>query len=196
MLVQWLSREGIDNQEFDYCMELLRNKATPNANGLCIERSLRKAASQDRSPRFGSLTLRVSGSVGRMIATSPEHAYLVTNVAAIMTYHDVKYTEKAICNIVLDTSDHKHGIVAPYDIRRIRIKPVVGKVVDSIALTIVSSGHTLEGLPKELEYLCPHTSGYEVFAATISTIQKHQVLCIILSTDVFYADITMWLLSH
>jgi hypothetical protein len=196
MLVHWLSLKGIDNQEFDYCMELLRNKAAPNANGLCIQRSLRKAASQDRLRMFGSLALGVFGSVGRMIATSPEHAYLVTTVAAIMTYHDVEYAEKAICNIVLDTGDHKHGIVAPYDIRRIRIKPVVEKVVDSIALTIVNSGHTLEGLPKELEHLCSHTSGYEVFAATISTIQRHQALCIVLSTDVFYADITMWFLSH
>jgi len=196
MLVQWLARERIDDREFCYCMEILGNKAAPNTNGLCIQRGLQKADSRNRARKFGSLALGVSGSVGRMIASSPEHAYLVTTVAAIMEHHDVIYAEKAICNMVLDTSDHKHGIVAPYDIRRVRIKPVVEKVIDSIALTIVNSGYTVEGLPKELKHICPHTSGYEVFAATISTIQIHSAPSIVLSMDVFYADITLWFLSH
>lgn len=131
-----------------------------------------------------------------MIASTPEYSYLVTTVAAIMAYHDVIYAEKAICNMVLDPGGHQHGIIAPYDVRKTRIKPVVEKVVDSIALTIVNSGHALEGLPKELQHICPHASGYEVFAATIATVQRHNSPSLVLSTNVLYAEIALWLLSH
>lgn len=195
-LVQWLAREKIDRQEFEYCMGILRDKATPNDRGLHIQRSIQKAESLSSARKLASLSLGASGSVGRMIASSPEYAYLVTTLAAVMADHDVTFAGKVICNMVLDPGGHQHGIIAPYDVRKIRIKPVVEKVVGSIALTIVNSGHALEDLPAELKEYCAHVSGWEVFAATIATVQKHSSPAIVINTDVLYADILLWLLSH
>lgn len=43
MLVQWLVREKIDDREFQYYMDILRDKAAPNTFGLHVQRSIQEA---------------------------------------------------------------------------------------------------------------------------------------------------------
>jgi hypothetical protein len=195
-LLQWLAREKIDKREFEYCMDIIRDKFSPNSEGLCIQRSIQKADQKWRTKKLASLSLGISGSIGRMMASSPEYAYLVTTVAIVLEYHTISFAEKALCSMVLDSEEHRNDGYPAYDVRKTRIRPVIEKVVESIALTIVNSGHALNGFPKELESICPHSIAHDVFAKTTACIQKHRSTSIIMSTEVFPADIVMWLLNH
>lgn len=174
MLLQWLARERIDKNEFEYCMGILSAKATPNSRGECIQQSIQKADSRSHSRKLVSLSLGVPRSIGRMMAYTPEFVYIVTTVAAVLEYHSLAYAKRLICTFAVDKGDHKHGLRIQYDIRNTRIKPVVDKVVESIALTVVNTGHNLKGLPDELKHLCQHICGHILFAATISAIKRTQ----------------------
>jgi hypothetical protein len=111
------------------------------------------------------------GSIGRMMAADDNYLYLVTTVAVIMRYHTIEYATNALCNFVLDPGDSTDRVNPPYDVRKTRVKPVLNKIVNSIALNVVNSGHCLKDLPNELKNLCSHETEYLVFAATIASIQ-------------------------
>ena len=194
-LVRWLSRERIDDREFKYCMDLVAKKAFPNSHGLGIRDKL--GQTNNSVMKAASLILTVPGSIGRMMAFSTDYCYVVTTVATLMAHHNIPYIVNALCYIVLEPETQADGMRYPYTVRMTRIKPIITKVVESIALNVVNSGfsYSLGELPTELQGVCCHAATEDTFATVITRIENHSSN-ILIASDVFYADITLWILSH
>ena len=192
-LMKWLARGGISEREFNYCADLIRAKANPNLHGLELRQKLREAES--RLSKVASLSLDLSGSVGRMMVMDDDYCYVASTVMAMMSFHDLSFAERCLCNMAVDNNDFRLGPRYPCDLRRTRIKPVISKIVESVALDIANAGFDLQELPPELQVICGHVLEVDIFSAAIMTIQRAQCNVWIL-TDVFYVDLALWFLSH
>jgi hypothetical protein len=192
-LYTWIIRERIPESAFNYCAELVVGVTHPNEYGLQLRDNLAKPTS--KTTRFGGLNINLAGSVGRLMSFDIDYCYMVTTVAVVMEFHDMTFATNVPCNMALDKGAHDEIVDYPYDIRRTRIKPVITKIVDSIALNVVNSGHRLQSLPDELQDLCIHVADPETFAAVIMTVQRVRENIVLLS-DVLYGDIVAWLIAH
>ena len=193
-LIRWLARERLYETEFNYCASLTQDTAHPNEYGLSIRQEI-QAANQSTRNRIAGLTLAVPGSVGRAMAFDPSLCWMVTTVAVLMKYHDLPFATKVICYMALDKGGHDYGVDYPYDVKRTRIAPVVGKIVDSIALNVVNTGKPLRGLPKSLCDLCNHSTDDCTFSAVVMSIQRNQGN-MLMDCNALFGDIVVWLLAH
>jgi hypothetical protein len=200
-IVKWLSRELIEEREFEYCISRVTGLAHPNDGGQKIRQSLSR--SNFKVKKLAGLNLVMAGSVGRMMAFDPDLAYLVSTVAATLAYHDMKWATDAICYMTTDTKErlrslpYEKGIHHPYDTGRARIKPVVEKIVSSIALNVVNSGYDFrQDMPRELAKCCIHTSQSGVFAAVVMAVVHETERDLMLYSSKLFGDIFLWLLVH
>lgn len=120
---------------------------------------------------------------------------MVTTVAVAMEFHDLPFASTVLYNMALDKGGHEEGVDYPYDIRKTRIKPVVAKIVDSIALNVVNSGHRLQPLLDELDGACVHVTDPVTFAAVSMAVRRASE-DIVLLCDVLYGDVVAWLMAH
>ncbi|CZR59515.1 uncharacterized protein PAC_09407 [Phialocephala subalpina] len=192
-LYTWIVRERIPESAFNYCAELVTCVTHPNEYGLQLRDNLAKPTS--KTTKISGLNINLAGSVGRLMSFDIDYCYMVTTVAVVMEFHDMAFASTVLCNMALDKGGHDGGVVYPYDIRRTRIKPVITKIVDSIALNVVNCGHTLQALPDELQGLCIHVTDPETFAAVIMAVQR-ATENIVLLCDVLYGDVIAWLIAH
>lgn len=144
-VLQWLARERIEKAEYIYCVEQAAGITFPNEDGLQLRQKILN--SERRLQKVAGLKLVMSGAVGRSLALDPAYCYMVSTVAAIMTHHDYEYTVDALCEMIADRGRREAGVNYSYSIHRIRLKPVLSKIVESIALNVVNAGHDLGGLP-------------------------------------------------
>lgn len=194
-LARWMARECILESEFGYFQNLARGVTFPNDSGLRIRHMLLEAIPKFK--KIGGLHLLNSGSIGRMLAFDPEYCYMVSTVSVLLAYHDIPFAASVLCNMALD-----HGVdrqekanVNSYDIRRTRLRPVMDKVVQSIALNVVNSGHDLRGLPFDFENNCIHCLQDTTLSAAIMAIERTEG-DVLVRCDHFLADLFVWLLNH
>ncbi|KAI9858618.1 MAG: hypothetical protein M1813_007423 [Trichoglossum hirsutum] len=192
-VIQWLVRERIDKTEYIYCVERVRGLTYPNEYGLQIQQKLSRV--EARVAKVAGIDLIMSGSVGRLMAFDTECCYMVTTVAAIMAFHDHLFATETLTRMVLDTGGHEDRIQYPYSVHMTRLKPVLSKIVESIALNVVNSGHDLGTLPDAFANLCNHVLNPPEFAAVVMAIQrsKNDVL---LYCGQLPGDILVWLMTH
>ena len=170
--VKWLARERLSETEFDYCITLMHGLIVPNENGLEIRRKLSAGSVGTGSRRLCGLPLTFEGSIGRMMAFNPDFVYMVTTVAATMVYHPPEYAVDVLCNMAVDKpkgpEDHVHenGVRQIYTPQKARLRPVLTKIVESIAFTIINLGKDIGNLPDEFKGCCVHVLSASVFAAT------------------------------
>ncbi|KAL6722205.1 hypothetical protein ACLMJK_001312 [Lecanora helva] len=191
--VQWLARERIDKSEFKYCIDQARGLTYPNSHGLQIRTSLMDC--ENKYAKVSGLKLIQSGSVGRWMAFDMDYCYMVTTVAAIMIHHEYQFAADALCNMIVDDENQDHSGGKSYNIRKTRLKPVLSKIVESIALNVVNSGHGVEPLPREVADLCVHITSASAFAAVVMAVQRSSN-DILLYCGRFHGDIFVWLISH
>ncbi|OCL14375.1 hypothetical protein AOQ84DRAFT_406241 [Glonium stellatum] len=199
-MMKWLARERIDEAEFEYCTIQTRGLTIPNERGMKIREKL--AYTNPQIKKLGGLNLTLAGSLGRMMAFDTELTYMVTTVAAVMAYHDQKFAVDALCYMVQDTKErheagaHKKGINYPYSVHRARLRPVVGKITESIALNVVNSGHHFRDIPEELEKFCIHTVNPSTFSAVVMATVRQSESDVLLYSGRFYGDVFLWLQVH
>jgi hypothetical protein len=192
-LYSWLVRERIHEAEYNYCTGLISAIAHPNDHGLQLRDSLTKVPPGTR--KLGGLNVSQAGSVGRLMAFDIDYCYVVTTVAVVMEFHDMNFASTVLSNMALDKGGHQEGVDYPYDIKRTRIKPVITKIVDSIALNVVNSGHKLKALPDELSGQCVHVTDPGAFAAVSMAVQRASEDLVLLC-DVLYGDLVAWIIAH
>ena len=83
-VVEWLAREKLDKSSYDYAINLSRGAAYPNERGLEIQQHIKR--SEARIIKADGFQLARSGSIGRWLAFSDDHCYLVTTVAAVSRF--------------------------------------------------------------------------------------------------------------
>ena len=167
-VAKWLARERIANTEFQYCLAQARAITFPNENGLQIRQSLLK--SESRFKTISGLPLIQSGSVGRWTAFDADFCYMFTIVAAVMVHHEFKYAADVLCSMIVDGEGTQERVEASYSIRKTRLRPVLLKIVESIALNVVNSGDDLGLLPDPFANLCVHVTSASAFAAVVMAI--------------------------
>lgn len=195
-IVRWLGRECINESDFAYCVERSRALAYPNEYGLEIRESIIK--SEVRIARVGGLQLITSGAIGRWMAFSQDHAYMVTTVAAATKYQQIDFATKLLCEMILADKDgilNEEENYYSYSVDRARLMGVLSKFVDSILLNVVNAGHTLGDLPAELKSLCVHLVDAATFARIILKISRSNT-DVLLLCDRFQGDLLLWILAH
>lgn len=196
-LVQWLSRECINETDFEYALKLCNSQQTelfPNSSGLEIQNKLSQPDSQPRA--IAGISLTTDGSVGRRLALDIDYMYLVTTTLSLMAIHPHAYVVDALCLMVLDNGNHKERVHHPYDYMKTRLKPVMTKIVKSISYNVANSGHDLGGLPSEVKELCQHTTGAGTLAAVAMAVTRNKTGKILIYSSCFYGNIYMWLRHH
>lgn len=194
-LLKWLSRQGLDENVFEETMTLARGLAYPNANGCQIRESIEKANNRLRTIKACPLPLVFSGSLGRLMVQEPEFCYMVSTVASLITYHDLEFAKTALPLMILDQGGHEKMIKTKHRVQRAPVGAVISKLVDSIYLNVINTGHSVGSLPTELRHLHVHLLDEAAFAATAMEIQRASG-DLILMIDWFLADIIMWILNH
>lgn len=71
----------------------------------------------------------------------------------------------------------------------------MSKIVQSVQLHVINSGHSLSDLPPTLGRLHPHLVDEKTFAAIVVGLQRTQDNVVIKSKR-FIADLSLWLLYH
>jgi hypothetical protein len=101
-IVEWLGRERVSKADYLYCLEKSRALTYPNEHGLLIQDQI--ARSESRISKAGGLHLIRSGSIRRWMAFSEDHCYLVTTVASIARFQNLKYAVNALSRMILASS--------------------------------------------------------------------------------------------
>jgi hypothetical protein len=192
----WLIRERIDESSFQSCRKLALGLAYPNDAGIDIQQQI-KDADKRLMDKITKLPLRmvVTGSLGRLLGRDPETCYMVSTVAALTRFHDHEFATDMLCSMVLDKGEHEKEVSFKYSVQRSPIKAVMSKIVESIYLNVFNAGHDLGGLPDELRGLHPHLLDDRTFAGIVMGIQRTEK-DVVIRSDRFIADLTLWLLAH
>jgi hypothetical protein len=188
-IIEWLGRERINKADYLYCLEKSRALAHPNENGLLIQEQIRR--SEAKISKAGGLQLMRSASIGRWMAFSEDHSYLVTTVASIARYQDLNYAVAALSQMMLAGPTKQQG----YKIQQSRLKGVLRKVCESIALHVVNPGHSVGEIPPALASLCMHQCNPSTFSDVVMKISQSRY-DILLYCERFQAGVLSWLLAH
>ena len=195
-IVRWLGRECINESDFTYCIERCSALVYPNEHGLVVRESILQ--SEKKIARVGGLHLIAAGAIGRWMAFSQDHAYMVTTVAAATKYQGMNFAAKVLCEMVLTDKDGTSSEVTgyySYSVDRARLMGVLTKVVESISLNVINPGHGLGELPEKLQSFCVHLVDAPTFARTILKISRSSA-DILLLCDRFQGDLVLWVLAH
>ncbi|KAH0566436.1 hypothetical protein GP486_000148 [Trichoglossum hirsutum] len=195
-IVGWLCREGIGESDFQYCIDRCRGLAYPNETGLQIREDIAK--SQDKAARAGGLQLVTSGAIGRWMAFTQEHAYMVTTIATVTKFHDLDFATTLLCEMAMTDVGRPYNELShsvSYTVDYARLQGVVSKIADSIYLNVVNAGHALGNLPEELQSLHVHVLPPQFVAFITLQISRYSKDMMLLC-DFFYADLALWLLVH
>ena len=192
----WLIRERIDESSFLHCRQLAHGLAYPNDGGSDIHRQVQEA---DRKilERVKQVPVRLvlSGSVGRLLAKDVDTCYMVSTVAVLTKFHDPEFATDALCSMILDRGGHEKEVSLRYNVQRSPVKAVISKIVDSIYLNVINAGHDLGGLPAELGHLHWHLLDDLTFAGIVMGIERSEQ-DVVIRSDRFLSDLTLWLLLH
>ena len=199
--VKWIARERLSETEFDYCITLMHGLVFPNEKGLEIRKNLSLGNGDSQS--LCNLRLASTGSIGRMLAWNPEFVYMVTTVAALMTYHRPEDAIEVLCCMATqvqvrqkDQQDHDSRWSSPYSPQKARIRPVVTKIVESIAINIVNVGKDFSRLTEDLKDHCIHVMPASTLAAlAMGVVREHDKDLVIYSSRL-YGDLLAWLFAH
>jgi hypothetical protein len=107
----------------------------------------------------------------------------------------MEYPSAAICDMLLDESNHREGTSKLYRYEKSRLLPVVGKIVESITLNVVNCSGNFDAIPAELLNKRSHRIDSHTFAAAAMAISRSSG-DVIIRCNRFLADLYVWLLSH
>jgi hypothetical protein len=191
-IIQWLARERIDKSDYLYFIERAGCIAYPNEQGLEIrDHILRSEAKLSRLSKLGGLQLKRGGSLGRWVAFSDEHIWLVTTVASMSAFYNLERTTNILVKMALSA----HQRHPAHNLQRQRLKAILGRVCESIALHVVNPGHSVGALPRELSELCAHLCDPLTLGDIFSKIHQSKK-DILVYCDRFPAPLVSWLLVH
>ena len=196
----WLVKEDIEESHYDIWANKTAGLATVNDAGLMMIQDVKKCTPKKT---VAGIPVSFTGSVGRAMAYEPDHQYLVTTVAILMSFHDVNFVVKALTNMTFDYGGHSQGISYRYDVSKAFVARTMEKVVHSIALNVVNSGYTATDLPESLlTHYKNDIVDKDTFAAVVMALQPKEdtgtgsIHDILFDCDTLYGDITCWVLSH
>ncbi|KAL8871817.1 MAG: hypothetical protein Q9174_002428 [Haloplaca sp. 1 TL-2023] len=198
-IVSWLGRERISESDFKFFIEQSRGIAYPNEYGLSIREDIQR--NENKIAKVGGIHLIAAGAIGRWMAFSEDHAYMVTTVAVITKLYGLGIARGFLCDMILydrhQSALKDFEISQRWSVERARLKGVIFKIVDSIALNVVNPGHCLGDMPYQLKSLCVHSiSGstndlVEILTKILRSNADTLLLC-----DRFLGVVFLWIRAH
>ena len=192
---QWLGREGVSRADYELAVVQTAGVAYPNESGLAVTESILRT----KTPNFiaGGLALMLPGAIGRRMAQTVEHAWMVTTAVVVSRFRSLGDIPRLLMEMILlgekmtvPRQSPKAGII------RAKLMKVLSKFVDSIALNVVNQGHDVTDFPVELRGQCQyHLTGERDFAEIATALQKPEKRYV-LFCERFEADIILWILNH
>ncbi|OCL11913.1 hypothetical protein AOQ84DRAFT_313088 [Glonium stellatum] len=187
--IRWLARERISEKAFVYAMQLGRNIAQPNANGLSVLEKLEQTSS-----RLYGLDLIMPGALGRTILYDERLRWIGTTEAVILKYHPPAYTVEALCDLFASTNLKENDPRIPAV--KARLRSVISKAVDSIHLHTVNMGQGTKSLPARIEELPKHYMADFSLTGAIRTLQAMADSNILVQMNCCIIDLLDWIFHH
>ena len=140
------------------------------------------------------LQLIIPGAIGRSVLADESLCWLATTHAVLFKYHDLDYSTEALCDLSLS---HKVPID---DGRRLvlmaRIRPVLEKTTESIAIQTTNLGQGVAALPDELKALKPHFLSPGEFSHAVHTIISGTDQDLLVRVEHCATDLLDWIYGH
>ena len=114
----------------------------PMPEGMEIRTKLQEADHKIMGIKGAPISLIVSGSLGRHLGYDPEYCYMVSSVASLTEFHEPNHVTEILCSMILDKGGHQEEVSYQYNIQRAPLKAVISKIVESIYINVVNSGHS------------------------------------------------------
>lgn len=193
---KWVIRQRIDEDMFEKVLASAKQLAFPNEEGYKLQQHLEEAdKSIVRRLKESPIQLVAPNALGRTVGRNYDTAYIVTTVATLIQKHDEEYVTDVLCSMILDQGGHEKGINYEHLPHRGPIRAVMSKIVHSVQLNVINSGHSLSDLPPPLSRLHPHLVDERTFAAIVMGSRRTRDNIVIKSKR-FLADISLWFLFH
>ncbi|KAH7070299.1 hypothetical protein FB567DRAFT_217712 [Paraphoma chrysanthemicola] len=198
-VVYWLGREKVNADQLQDFMGKASGLTFPNRTG---QMYLDEVGKRGEAKLTAHLSLRQSGSLGRLLVADPRLCWVPSTVACLYQCHsDVEFVAEAICECILQDSNTHKTVVAnsfrPNYLERLQLKTVVEKIVSSVWFCVVNSGHQLPPLPSELTSICPsgHFLDKQQFGKILRALQSDYPKFIVRSRFLFL-NLVIWLHYH
>ena len=198
-IVHWLGRERLSSERLAGFIIKASTLVYPNEAGQMLLDNMRRGGEERLTAH---LSLRQSGSLGRLLVADPSMCWVPSTVACLYQCHsDDEFVADAICECILQDGNAFKNVVdrrfhANY-LERLQLKAVVEKVVSSVWFNVVNSGQQLHSLPCELIDICPsgHYMDSQQLGKVIRSLQYDHPK-IIVNSKYLFRNIAVWLHYH
>jgi hypothetical protein len=157
---RWLGREKLNERELQFCLEKARGLVKPNLRG---NQFYDAVLTGTRERTVGSLFTQ------RYMVNDPYLCWMTSTIACLFEFHSENFISDVLCSFIMQAHLSEDGKpVTEYQLAwhsvRLRLKPVLEKIVSSIWYNVVNSGIIKSGqlgsneslpLPRELKEVCP-----------------------------------------
>lgn len=198
-IVHWLGREKLGRDQLENFMAKALGLTSPNKAGYKYLDQVRR---HGEAKLTAHLSLRQSGSLGRLLVADPRLCWVPSTIACLYQCHsDKEFVADAVCECILqDLNTHEVIVASSFRsnyLERLQLKAVVDRVVSSVWLCVVNSGDQLEPLPSELRSVCSsgHYLDSQQFGKIVRALQSDYPKFIVRSRFLFL-NLVVWLQYH
>ncbi|KAI1387530.1 uncharacterized protein F4822DRAFT_430277 [Hypoxylon trugodes] len=152
--------------------------------------------------------IQSSGSLGRLMAGDLHLRWLTSTVSGLFQYHSEQFIFDTICAFIFQARRpaNKESLSKrqlDFNADRVKIQPVLDKIISSIWFYIVNSGIIKSGignmlpLPEELESIC--TKGHHLQSHKLGTVLAQLQRCkgeLLIDSKFLIKNLTSWLIYH
>lgn len=205
-LGRWLGRERLNENELQFCFQQARSLVLPNET--CDSFYQRILVSSPPRSATIFVTVQASGSLGRLIANDLNLRWLTSTISGLFQFHSERFISDAICTFMIQARRPakeafltKRQLCSNTD--RVKIQPVLEKIISSIWFYVVNSGTIKSGmnkllpLPEELENA--GVEGRHLESYELGTVLAQLWRCegeLIIDSEHLLKNLTSWLLYH
>ena len=205
---RWLGREKLNERELQFCLEKARGLVIPNLRG---NQFYDAVLTGTRERTVGSLFTQPSGALGRHMVNDPYSCWMTSTIACLFEFHSENFISDVLCSFIMQAHLSEDGKpVTEYQLAwhpvRLRLKPVLEKIVSSIWYNVVNSGIIKSGqlgsneslpLPRELKEVCPrgHNIESHTLGLVFSQLRKPRPQ-VIIESDHVISNLALWLIYH
>ncbi|KAI1458777.1 hypothetical protein F4805DRAFT_113805 [Annulohypoxylon moriforme] len=202
---RWLGRERLNERELQFCLQQAQGLVIPNEN--CIP--FCQAVLANSPPKHVALfVVQSSGSLGRLMVNDPHLRWLTSTVAGLFQFHSEQFISDTICTFIFqarrpETKEPLSKRQLNFNADRVKMQPVLNKIISSIWFYIVNSGTIKYGiddllpLPEVLEKAC--TKGHHLQSHELGTVMAQLQRCereVLIESEHLIKNLTSWLLYH
>lgn len=200
-LFEWVGRQRLSKSEVQWTLEICQSVALPNDEGMTVLDAMAGRIAKPSS--FREIELIMPNSLGRSVMADPRLTWLATSVAVLLKDQNLTYTWLTLSELLVHSKLSEGDPLT--SLYMMRVRNVVTKMVDSIAMNSVNLGpganqtlglERMRTLPQQLEHLPKHTIQPEQLGRSICAILKADASELIVQMDYCVSDLIAWLYYH